>query len=199
MRVGILDYGVGNLHSLVKAVCAAGADAHIVADAARSLQYDALILPGVGAFSPAANALSPVRDQLHQAILRGFPALGICLGMQLLFDTSEEGEGQGLGVFEGRVARLQSRSVPQMGWNRLEGPAEPLLARSRLELAYFANSYVCRAEKSEVVTAWSEHEGDRFPSVVRCGRTVGVQFHPEKSSVAGIAFLKAFLEEVRPC
>lgn len=199
MHLGILDYGVGNLHSLIKAVGAAGAEAFLISDSRQLLDSDALILPGVGAFSPAASVLSPVRELLRQAILEGLPTLGICLGMQLLFETSEEGGGEGLGVFQGTVSRLRARSVPQMGWNSLEGSGERLLDESGLELAYFANSYVCRAEQVEVVTAWSEHEGDRFPSVVRRKRAIGVQFHPEKSSSQGIAFLRAFLDEARSC
>lgn len=197
MRVGILDYGVGNLHSLAKAVKAAGADPHIVGDPERSLEADALILPGVGAFSPAARQLSPARETLRDALAMRLPTLGICLGMQLLFEESEEGEGRGLGVFEGYVGRLRSRSVPQMGWNNLDGAGEPLLANSRLKVAYFANSFVCRPVRPDVVTAWSEHQGDRFPAIVRSGRTVGVQFHPEKSSAAGVAFIRAFLEEAQ--
>jgi glutamine amidotransferase len=123
--------------------------------------------------------------------------LGICLGMQLLLDASEEGPGEGLGVVPGMVTRLRAARVPQIGWNPLDGAADPLLAASALDIAYYANSYVCRPADPAVVTAWSTHEGDRFPAAVRAGHAVGVQFHPEKSSRAGLGFVRAWVEEVR--
>jgi glutamine amidotransferase len=95
------------------------------------------------------------------------------------------------------VTRLRAARVPQIGWNPLDAAADPLLAASALEIAYYANSYVCRPADPGVVTAWSTHEGDRFPAAVRAGRAVGVQFHPEKSSRAGLAFVRAWVEEVR--
>ena len=123
---------------------------------------------------------------------------GICLGMQLLFDGSDEGSGAGLGVIAGRVTRLQAARVPQIGWNDVAAvPDEPLFAAAPLPMAYYANSYVCRPTSAGVVTAWSEHEGERFPAAVRAGRAVGVQFHPEKSSTRGVSFLRAFLDDAR--
>ncbi len=195
MRVTVLDYGVGNLHSLLKALAAPGVETRAEADALCALDTDVLVLPGVGAFGAAVERLAPARDVVRDALAGGLPCLGICLGMQLLFDSSEEGEGAGLGVIPGRVKRLRATRVPQMGWNSLEERSDPLLDASGLEMAYFANSYVCRPDAEAAVRASSVHEGERFPSVVRAGRTVGVQFHPEKSSRAGVAFLGAFLEE----
>jgi glutamine amidotransferase len=119
--------------------------------------------------------------------------------MQLLFEASDEGPGAGLAVIPGRVDRLRARSVPQIGWNAVEpaaagGDVDPLLATSGLDVAYYANSYVCRPTEGDApVIAWSEHEGDRFPAAVRRGRVVGAQFHPEKSSAAGLAFVRAFV------
>jgi glutamine amidotransferase len=95
------------------------------------------------------------------------------------------------------VTRLRAARVPQIGWNPLDGAADPLLAASALDIAYYANSYVCRPADPAVVTAWSTHEGDRFPAAVRAGHAVGVQFHPEKSSRAGLGFVRAWVEEVR--
>ncbi len=132
---------------------------------------------------------------MRQAIAGGLPTIGICLGMQLLFDESEESGGRGLGVIAGRVTRLLARRVPQIGWNAIDEPSDPLFARAPLETAYFANSYVCRPTDASVVTAWSRHEDDRFPAAVRLGSVVGVQFHPEKSSAAGVRLLRTFLEE----
>ena len=195
MRVMIFDYGAGNLHSLIKALAASDVEITVEADPARAARGDALVLPGVGAFGAAATRLAPGRERVRDALREGLPCLGICLGMQLLFDGSDEGEGAGLGVIPGRVTRLYGRRVPQIGWNTIDEACDPLLARTRLETAYYANGYACRPDDASCVRAWSTHEDDRFAAVVRSGRTVGVQFHPEKSSRVGVAFIRAFLEE----
>jgi glutamine amidotransferase len=197
LRVTVFDYGSGNLHSLVKAVEAGGATVTVETDPAAAVQdTDALILPGVGAFAPAAERLASGRDAMRHALLGGLPALGICLGMQLLFDASDEGPGEGLGIVPGRVTRLLAERVPQIGWNRVETVTEPLLDTAALDVAYYANSFVCRptADGVKYVTAWSEHEGDRFVASVRRGHVIGTQFHPEKSSAPGVSFVKAFLD-----
>jgi glutamine amidotransferase len=195
MRVTILDYGVGNLHSLTKAIAVAGGIPEVVTDPALAVDAEALVLPGVGAFPAAADRLASAREPLATAVRNGLPTLGICLGMQLLFDESDEGPGAGLSVFEGRVERLRAECVPQIGWNTLEDSSDTLVEQSALRAAYYANSFVCRPSDPSIVTAWSVHESDRFPAVVRRGRTVGVQFHPEKSSAPGVALLRSFLRE----
>jgi glutamine amidotransferase len=195
MNVVIFDYGAGNLHSLAKALAGAGASVSVENDASAIVGGDVMILPGVGGFGPAATSLARGRDTIRQAIEDGKPCLGICLGMQLLFDDSEEGRGFGLGVFAGHVTRLRARRVPQIGWNSLEKSSDPAANLAGLETAYFANGFVCRPDDTRIVTAWSEHEGDVFPSIVRRGRVVGTQFHPEKSSVPGLRFIDAFLRE----
>jgi len=201
MRVTIFDYGAGNLHSLAKALDAPATAVRVEPDPVAAVDTDVLVLPGVGAFQLAAERLAPGRDAMRAAIARGLPTLGICLGMQLLFDESEEGPGAGLGLIPGRVTRLAARHVPQIGWNSVEAPSDALFARAGLDTVYYANSFVCRPDApDEAVTAWSEHEGDRFPAAVRAGaanHVVGVQFHPEKSSVAGVRFLRTFLEDMR--
>jgi glutamine amidotransferase len=115
--------------------------------------------------------------------------------MQLLFDGSEEGEGQGLSVIEGDVTRLRARRVPHIGWTTIDEPSDAALVRAPLDVAYYANGFACRPSRREVVRAWSTHEGDRFPAMVREGSAVGVQFHPEKSSRAGVAFLGELIRE----
>jgi glutamine amidotransferase len=196
LRVTVFDYGAGNLHSLVKAVEAGGAVVQVETDPALAVRdTDALILPGVGAFAPAAERLAPGREAMREALLGGLPALGICLGMQLLFDGSDEGPGRGLGVVEGQVTKLHATQIPQIGWNRLEEITDPLLVVSGLDVAYYANSFVCRPTATHLpfVSAWSEHDGDRFPASVRRGNIIGTQFHPEKSSARGVAFVREFL------
>jgi glutamine amidotransferase len=195
MRVTVLDYGAGNLHSLVKSLARPGIDVCVEPDPVRAAETGALILPGVGAFGAAAARIAPGRSAMRAALESGLPCLGICLGMQLLFDESDEGAGAGLGVIPGRVRRLHARRVPQIGWNALRERCDPLLSASELQAVYFANSYVCAPSEASVVRAWSTHEEDQFPAMVRAGNTVGVQFHPEKSSRAGVAFIQAFLEE----
>lgn len=195
MRVALLDYGAGNLHSLAKALAVAGADVRIEPDPSRCLDADALVLPGVGSFTRAAAHIAPERAALCAAILDGYPVIGVCLGMQLLFDRSEEGDGEGLGVIPGTVTRIDATRVPQIGWNTLDDVTDPVVAASQLRTAYYANSYVCRPENTDGVCAWTTHEGDRFPAMVRTRRAVGVQFHPEKSSAAGVRLLRALLEE----
>jgi glutamine amidotransferase len=116
--------------------------------------------------------------------------------MQLLFDASDEGTGQGIGLIPGRVTRLHAVRVPQIGWNTLEDATDPLFARAALRTAYYANSFACRPDDASSIVAWSAHEGDRFPAAVRAGRTLGVQFHPEKSSTPGVQFIRQFVDDV---
>ena len=196
MRAVIFDYGAGNLHSLAKALEGDGVTVHVEPDPQRAVAGDVLVLPGVGAFGAAVARMEDGRDVMRSAILGGLPTIGICLGMQLLFDASDEGPGAGLGVIPGRVSRLIAKRVPQIGWNDLRlVETEPLFAQAPLPIAYYANSYVCRPDDNRTVIAWSSHEGDEFPAAVRVGCTIGVQFHPEKSSTAGVRFLHAFLRE----
>lgn len=202
MKVTLFDYGAGNLHSLAKALSAGGPDIEVCIETdpvrAVAADTDVLVLPGVGAFGAAAERLAPGREVVRAAVMGGLPTIGICLGMQLLFDGSDEGDGEGLGVIRGRVTRLRAVRVPQIGWNSVEPASDATpFAAAPPPMVYYANSYVCRPADTGVVTAWTEHESDRFPAAVRAGRTVGVQFHPEKSSIQGVRFLTAFLDDVR--
>lgn len=195
MRVTILDYGAGNLHSLEKALTASGASVAIERDPRRALATDVLVLPGVGAFSTAAEYFAADREDVRDAIANGLPTLGICLGMQLLFDSSDEGPGRGLGVIRGTVVRIRAARVPHIGWNSVRAvPTEN--TTSPIETAYFANSYVCRPVDESVVVAWSSQDTDEFPAAVRIGKTLGLQYHPEKSSRPGLRVIERFLAEV---
>ncbi len=200
MKLSIFDYGAGNLHSLIKTLERPGVSVQVDTDPTTAVSADALVLPGVGAFPAATSALGDAgRIVMQRAIRAGLPTLGICLGMQVLFDASDEGGGEGLGVIAGRVDKLHAARVPQIGWNALEMNArrDTLLDASELRMAYFANSFVCRPTDPSTVVAWSTHEQDRFPAMVRVGRCTGVQFHPEKSSAAGVSFVHAWLREVQ--
>jgi len=195
VRVAVLDTRVGNVHSLLKALARAGGEPRLERRPEACLDAPLLVLPGVGAFPAATALLAEAREAVRERLLAGAPCLGICLGMQLLLDASEEGPGAGLGVVPGRVVRLEAPRVPHMGWNRLEGE-DRLLGRSGLRTAYYAHSFVCRPVNPEVVRATTEHAGVRFPAMIRSGGMVGVQFHPEKSGAPGLAFLTAVLQEV---
>ena len=195
MRVAVLDTRVGNVHSLLKALAAAGGDPRLVSRPEACLDAPLLVLPGVGAFPAASSLLAETREAVRARLRGGAWCLGICLGMQLLLDASDEGPGAGLGVIPGRVVRLETPRVPHMGWNRIEGD-DALLAGSGLQTAYYAHSFVCRPVNPEAVRAWTEHAGVRFPAMIRSGGVVGVQFHPEKSGAPGLSFLSAVIQEV---
>lgn len=196
IRVALLDYGAGNLHSLAKGLEAGGARVTVTTEWDEALARDALVLPGVGSFGAAVRALEGHEERVRAALEDGLPCLGICLGMQLLFPDSEEGEGSGIGLIPGRVRRLRTRTVPQMGWNDVDtSEADPLFSGLERLIAYYANSFVCESDDADAVIARSEYEGEEFAAAVRRGRTWGVQFHPEKSSTPGLALLRNFLDE----
>jgi len=194
--IAIFDYGAGNLHSLLKALSQSGRRVALESDIRRAIRSRLLVLPGVGAFAAAAARIGDARHRVRDALRDGLPCLGICLGMQLLFDASDEGTGEGIGLVTGRVTRLAATRVPQIGWNAVDAPADPLFQRSGLRTAYFANSFVCRPDDLATVVAWSVHEQDRFPAAIRVARTIGVQFHPEKSSAPGVAFVQRLLDDL---
>lgn len=197
MRVTLFDYGAGNLHSLGKALEAAGAAVEVTDDWDAALTRDALVLPGVGAFGPAAAALPADRSSVAKALRDGLPCLGICLGMQLFFGSSEESDGTGIGLIDGSVDLLRASVVPQMGWNDVETTDDPLFDGVSELVAYYANSYVCAPTSGREAIAWSEYEGRRFVAGVRCANAWGVQFHPEKSSKQGRRIISNFVQLAR--
>jgi glutamine amidotransferase len=197
MDVAILDYGTGNLHSLAKGLHAGGASVRIVEEIGDGLEARALVLPGVGAFGAAAGRLERSAEAIRRAVDRGLPLLGICLGMQLLFESSEEGPGAGLGLLRGHVRRLHAPIVPHMGWNDVTpGGPDPLFPDGEALVGYYAHSFATDPALPAEVTAWTEYGADRFPAAVRRGSACGVQFHPEKSGAAGLRLLRRFLAGV---
>jgi glutamine amidotransferase len=190
-RVGVCDYGVGNLRSVERALGAAGATAVVSADPAELASCDGLVLPGVGAFAVAAATL---RDRGLDALITGLagagrPVLGVCLGFQLLFDESDEGDGgRGLGLLPGRVRRLQPTrgKVPHMGWNSLRMTPSTLLdGVAGGERMYFVHSYAVEPADVGDVVATTEYGGE-VVAAVEHGAVQGTQFHPEKSGAAGL-------------
>jgi glutamine amidotransferase len=197
MKIALFDYGAGNLHSLGKALEEAGASVRVTADWKAALASDALVLPGVGAFGPAAAALPKDRAPVRDALEGGLPCLGICLGMQLLFEDSEEAAGDGIGLVPGKVRLLDARIVPQMGWNDVETGADPIFTGVSELVAYFANSYECVPSEPSDAIAWSEYDGIRSAAGARRANTWGLQFHPEKSSGPGRRIIANFVALAR--
>jgi len=206
--IAIVDYGLGNLRSAQKGFEKAGHAAIVSDDPETIARADAVVLPGVGAFRDCYEGLRArgFVGALLEAAQNGKPFLGICVGLQLLFDESEEGKGsQGLGVFPGKVVRFPDRKelglkVPHMGWNQLKPQTEPpcpLLTRtSPAPYMYFVHSYYALPEDQSLVLATSDH-GIEFPAMVGSGNVYAVQFHPEKSQTEGINVLKAFGDLVK--
>lgn len=194
----IIDYGMGNLHSVHKALLAVGCDATVSSDSALILAADKVILPGVGAFGDCmANLINYGLEQpIQQVLASGKPFLGICLGLQLLFEGSEEAPGvKGLGYFHGTVRRLQTvEKIPHMGWNKLQlVNSSPLLRNSAGKYVYFVHSYHAVPEERDIITATCDY-GTEVVSAVGRGSVQAVQFHPEKSSGVGMEILRAFKE-----
>jgi imidazole glycerol-phosphate synthase subunit HisH len=196
--LGVIDYGSGNLRSVCKALEAAGAAPKLVSRADELENLDAVVVPGVGAFAQCASSLraSGMWDPVRDWAASGKPYLGICLGYQLLFESSEESPGvEGLGVLKGRVVRFPAGElkVPHMGWNPLLEPRGPLYAGFPPEVAmYFVHSYYPVPADAALVSAWCDY-GVRFAASVSRGALHAVQFHPEKSQAAGLALLRNFL------
>jgi len=197
-RIAILDYGMGNLRSVEKALERVGAEAEITSDRATAESADGVILPGVGAFPKAMDRVREIGlDELVAGrVEAGTPVLGICLGMQLLFDSTSENEGSaGLGLMEGPVGPLSANGykVPHIGWSpvRWEHPSALTEGLEAEEPFYFVHSFVPRPERDEDVLGTAAY-GERFACAVERPPLYGAQFHPEKSSAAGLRLLENF-------
>jgi imidazole glycerol-phosphate synthase subunit HisH len=199
-RIAVLDYEAGNLHSAVKALQRAGADAVVTASAADAADAAGLVVPGVGHFGQCARQFRAAGFEAlaHDWVRTGRPLLGICVGMQILYPASDESPGAaGLGILPGHVRRLPAYlTVPHMGWNTIAARRDdPLLAGVAGEQCYFVHSYYAApADDAHVVAAVAY--GVAVPAIVRQGRVVGVQFHPEKSAAVGARLLENWLAEV---
>jgi len=194
----IFDYGVGNLLSLKTALDKVGLEASIGTSAKELGAADAIALPGVGAFTAAATKLNAVKDSLLEKVEEGKPLLGVCLGMQLFFEKSEEGPGEGLALFKGKTVSLpKTVKVPHMGWNTLNivGQNDFFDGVSEGSYVYFVHSLYPVPADNSIVAARTEY-GAVFTSAVTCKNVYGTQFHPEKSGDIGLKILKNFARAV---
>ena len=199
MTIAVIDYGIGNLRSAEKALQHLGADARLTPDAAAIADADAVVLPGVGNFGACMRALreAGLESVTVEAATGGRPFLGICVGMQMLFEGSDESpDAKGLGVVAGRITRLPSTvRLPQMGWNTLVArPGAQLLAGlPDPAWCYFVHTFAPEPADDAVVAAWCDY-GRRFAAAVEVGPLWATQFHPEKSGAVGMAMLANFVK-----
>ena len=191
-RVTLIDHGAGNLRSLRAAFERLGADVEVTADADRVAGAERVVLPGVGAAAPAMRTLS--RTGMADALREAPSLLGVCLGMQLLFERSAEGDVACLGLLRGTVERIGwAERLPHMGWNDVVATGASPLSPALPAVCYFAHSYAVAPGDAAVVAAETDIDGRTVPSAVASGRVAGVQFHPEKSGPAGRRMLEAWL------
>ncbi|TFB72555.1 imidazole glycerol phosphate synthase subunit HisH [Cryobacterium glaciale] len=207
-RVVVFDYGTGNVHSAVKALELAGADVTLTSDRKIALEADGLVVPGVGAFSAVMQALTAVRgDEIVDRRLAGDrPVLGICVGMQVMFEHGVERgiDTEGLGEWPGTVTELPAPILPHMGWNTVtSAPGSELFRGIEEERFYFVHSYAAQSWTLEVMPpfpeprlTWAEH-GAPFLAAIENGPLCATQFHPEKSGEAGIRLLKNWIGTLR--
>lgn len=197
----IIDYDAGNIRSVEKALAAIGEEAVVTRDAEELLKAERVILPGVGSFGDAMRKLEEFQltEVIREIVQRGTPFLGICLGLQLLFEESEESPGvKGLGILPGKILRIPDKEglkVPHMGWNSLDFPREGKLFAGIKEgsYVYFVHSYYLKAAKEDIVTATADY-GVKVHASVEAGNVFACQFHPEKSSDVGLAILRNFVQ-----
>lgn len=201
--IAIIDYDAGNLRSVEKALLALGEQPVITREPATLLAADKVILPGVGAFADAMGRLRQYKliTVIKQIVEQGTPFLGICLGLQLLFERSAEGVGiEGLGILSGEILRIPDMpglKIPHMGWNSLEINPQSRLFKNieNGTYVYFVHSYYLKAAQETIVAASTEY-GVHIHAAVEHGNIFGCQFHPEKSSEAGLRILKNFIEHI---
>jgi len=202
--IAVIDYDMGNLHSVCKGLEQAGAIPQVTDSPEVIARADGVVLPGVGSFDPAVRQLRSrnLVDPIHQAIASGKPFLGICLGLQILFDASEEGQEPGLGIIPGTVRRFRSEpglTIPHMGWNQLEFTQKtPLWANIGAQpWVYFVHSYYVDPIDSQVTAATVIHGSQKVTAAIAKDNLMAVQFHPEKSSTTGLQILSNFVAQLK--
>ena len=199
VSVAIFDYGAGNIFSLKNSLEKVGAAVDVITTFDDTNNYSGLLLPGVGNFDPAMNSIRDLSKTQFHDYVGNMPVLGICLGMEMFFEKSEEGKEPGLNVIDGDVIILPpSMKVPHMGWNNLEikKPGKILEGVEDGSWAYFVHSYRVNPDSNDVITAESDY-GIKVPAVVEHENFFGTQFHPEKSSSVGKIMLENFLKECK--
>jgi len=208
--VVVLDYDSGNVHSAVRALERAGAEVTLTADRQAALAADGLVVPGVGAFAAVMAGLKRVGGDriIEQRLAGGKPVLGICVGLQVMFDRGVERgvETEGLGQWPGEVVPLPAATLPHMGWNTVDAAdGSTLFAGIEQERFYFVHSYAAQDWTLEVHdpfpaarVTWAEHQGARFIAAVENGPLSATQFHPEKSAEPGIRLLRNWIESLSP-
>lgn len=192
MKVTITDYGVGNLYSIRRSLEMCGAEVEVITDMSKLMDAECIVFPGVGAFNKSMERLLPHIDGIREKLESGTPALGICIGMQILYEGSDEGTSPGLGIYQGRVEKLACRMVPHMGWNQVESD-DPLMDGVPDNNFYFVHSYYGNPVDTSIIRGTTTYEGVTFPSFFRRYNTYGTQFHPEKSSSSGRRVLENFI------
>lgn len=198
-KVSIIDYGVGNIFSMKTALNKTGLKVKTTSDPSEILSSDGVVLPGVGAWTPAVNGISLLRETIAECVSQGKPLLGSCLGLQLLFEWSEEGKGRGLGLIKGGVKRFRgSIKIPHMGWNtiKITKDIELFDEIEKGDCFYFVHSYYIDPDEDGVKAGLTVH-GTEFTSVVARDNLYGTQFHPEKSGKKGGRILINFASLVK--
>jgi len=195
VKVAIFDYGAGNIFSLKSSLEKNEAHVDIITNLKKIKDYSGLLLPGVGNFDPAIKSLTPSKVDIQELVKNQVPLLGICLGMEMFFEKSEEGKLEGLGVLEGEVILLPNKfKIPHMGWNDLQIKKPSVLLEGVKEgsWVYFVHSYRVKPKNDDIIKADSDY-GINVPAVIETETLFGTQFHPEKSSKVGSIMIKNFL------
>lgn len=195
--VAVIDYGAGNLHSVKNALDYIGANAKITSDKNEILSAEHIILPGVGAFGDAMRSLenNGLTEVVREATNGKRPFLGICLGLHMLFEESEESPNvKGLGIFNGKVKKIPDcgLKIPHMGWNNIELAKDSRILPGTSPFVYFVHSYYIEPKESKIISSYTEY-GAKLPVSVEYENVFAVQFHPEKSGEAGIEMLRKFI------
>lgn len=196
--ISLVDYGVGNLYSVKNSLEKCGGTVRVVTDMSELVDSECIVFPGVGAFDETMDRLTSLHEKIIERLECGVPTLGICIGAQILFDSSEEGLNRGLGLIDGRVMKMKGKKLPHMGWNKVTSE-DLIMDGVSNKWFYFANSYYGCPSDCNFIKGTSEYEGSEFPVMFRRYNTYGLQFHPEKSSASGMVILKNFIKFAEGC